>query len=177
MSPDRSSPSTAVEHCNSETMNRQDTDNPTDDHSSPYPVSRLAPAFDLVDMAREIAQADEHLANRAASKMQVLVEQLRHLQRQAREILEETHQAQELHRARCNFQKIPGRIYHLYQDRRGELILSMLSPADWRNDPPNAFKGSFRLETDRSWTPLKRPQAQADASTLAGLLFQQAEHE
>ncbi len=34
------------------------------DHSSPYPVSRLAPGFDLVDLAREIDQADQMVSSR-----------------------------------------------------------------------------------------------------------------
>ena len=39
----------------------------------------------------------------------------------------------------------------------------MLSPEDWRGSPPDAFEGSFRLESDMSWTPLERV-AERDAA-------------
>jgi hypothetical protein len=140
-------------------------------------VSRLAPAFNLVDLAREIARADEMLSNRAEAKLQVIARQVRLLQDQAREILQQTRHDQQLHRARCNFQKKPGQIYHLYRNERGEAFLSMLSPADWRGRPPHHFEGSFRLESDSSWTPLERiPQQTEDdpMQTLRALLEQQS---
>ncbi|MCG7864829.1 MAG: hypothetical protein B6D70_13735 [gamma proteobacterium symbiont of Stewartia floridana] len=123
------------------------------EYTSPYPVSRLAPAFNLVDLAKEIAQADEMLANRAGSQLKIIAEQMAVLQQQAKSILEQTARDQQIHRAQCNFQKKPGQIYHLYQNRHGGSILSMLSPDDWQGKPPNQFIGSYRLESDRSWTP------------------------
>ncbi len=127
------------------------------DHASPYPVSRLAPAFELVDLAREIARADEMLVNKAGAQLQLIADQMRQLQQQARTILEQTRRDQELHHARCGFQKKPGQIYHLYRNATDEPLLSLLSPDDWRGRPPHPFVGSFRLESDRSWTPLETP--------------------
>ncbi|MBV2090678.1 MAG: DUF2452 domain-containing protein [Candidatus Thiodiazotropha sp. (ex Ctena orbiculata)] len=123
------------------------------EHASPYPVSRLAPAFSLVDLAKEIAQADEMLANRAGSQLKIIAEQMAMLQKKAKSILEQTAHDQQIHRAQCNFQKKPGQIYHLYQNLHGNSLLSMLSPDDWQGKPPNQFIGSYRLESDRSWTP------------------------
>ncbi|MCG8018510.1 MAG: DUF2452 domain-containing protein [Candidatus Thiodiazotropha sp. 'RUGA'] len=123
------------------------------EHTSPYPVSRLAPAFNLVDLAKEIAQADEMLANRAGSQLNIIAEQMAVLQEQAKSILEQTARDQQIHRAQCNFQKKPGQIYHLYKNRHGDSLLSMLSQDDWLGKPPNQFIGSYRLESDRSWTP------------------------
>jgi len=151
-------------------MKNDKPDNRPGDNASPYPVSRLAPAFGLVNLAREIAVADEMLANRADAKLQVIARQVRLLQEQAREILEETRLAQRIHHARCNFRKHPGQVYHLYQDTHDNLILSMLSPNDWRGDPPNRFLGSYRLESDRSWTVLAKP-----GRSQAGLAGQRRE--
>ena len=144
------------------------------DSSSSYPVSRLAPPFALVDLAREIAQADEMLSNRAGAKLEVIARQVRLLQEQAREVLAQTRRDQQLHRARCNFRKRPGQVYHLYRDRRDEGVLSLLSPADWRGRPPHRFEGSFRLESDGSWTPIDEIEArQAADPLLQALLAQQ----
>lgn len=122
------------------------------DHSAPYPVSRMAPSFDIVDLAKEIAQADAQIGQHLNGKLKVIAEQIRLLQNQAREILDSAHRDQELHRAKCNFKRIPGRIYHLYQKPDEELYFSMLSPQEWGQRCPHDYLGSFRLEADMSWT-------------------------
>ncbi len=123
------------------------------DHSAPYPVSRLAPGFELVDLAREIEAADATLASHATGKLKLIAEQIRQLQDAARAILQETRRSQELHRAACNFRRQPGRIYHLYRKPDGSTYFSMLAPEDWSGRPPHDFLGSWRLENDMSWSP------------------------
>jgi hypothetical protein len=122
------------------------------DHSSPYPVSRLAPAFDLVDVAREIQKADALIVDVASEKLRIIAEQIHALQAQAQSIMAAAKRDAELHRAACNFVKRPGKIYHLYRKANDTLYFSMLSPDDWKGTPPDAFEGSYRLEIDQSWT-------------------------
>jgi hypothetical protein len=126
------------------------------DHSSPYPVSRLAPAFDLVDVAREIQKADALLVDVASEKLRLIAEQIRGLQEQAQTIMAEAKRDAELHRAACNFVKRPGKTYHLYRNSNDALYFSMLSPADWKGAPPDRYEGSYRLEIDQSWTPAEK---------------------
>lgn len=121
--------------------------------TSPYPVSRLGAPHDLVDVAREIQRADALIGAAVTDKLALIAEQIRALQDQARKVLEDARRDAELHRARCNFQKRPGKTYHLYRDKSGVLYFSMLSPEDWRGQPPDPFVGSYRLEVDQSWTP------------------------
>src|SRR3712207_6501923 len=99
--------------------------------SSPYPLSRLAPAHDLVDVAREIQQADAMLGAVTGAKLEGLARQIRSLQEEARGILDAARRDSELHRAACSFKKRPGQIYHLYRRPEGALYFSMLSPEDW----------------------------------------------
>jgi len=122
------------------------------DRLAPVPVSRLAPPINLVDLAREIEQADKMLNTRLSSKLKVIADQIKSLQREARCALEEARQDQKLHRIRCNFKRRPGQVYHLYQKNDGSLYFSMLSPEEWSGNPPHSFQGSFRLEADMSWT-------------------------
>ncbi len=121
------------------------------DHASPYPVSRLAPAFGLVDTAREIEQADGLLTAVVTAELRVIAEQIRGLQEKAKEVLARAERDAALHRAECRFQKAPGRVYHLYEREDGTRVFSMLSPDDWGARAPGAFLGSYRLEADRSF--------------------------
>lgn len=135
-------------------------DDPSDDprgaalttRDAPYPMSRLAPRFDLVDLAAEIARADETLSLVASSKLEIIRQEIVALQEKAAAILEEARRAAELHRAQCNFRKVPGRVYHLYRRGPDELYFSMLSPDDWGGAPPHPFEGSYRLEADQTFT-------------------------
>lgn len=122
--------------------------------TSPYPVSRLAPAHHLVDIAHEIALADRAIGSVVGGKLEVIARQIRHLQEEARGILAEARRDLDLHRAEHAFVKRPGSIYHLYRRSDGRLYLSLLSPDDWRGTPPHPFEGSYRLEADQSWTPV-----------------------
>lgn len=122
------------------------------DRASPYPVSRLAPAFDLVDIAREIQDADRVLGAVVGGQLDVIAEQIRALQDKARSLLARAERDGELHRATCQFKKRPGATYHLYRRPNGELFFSMISPAEWGAQTPHPFEGSYRLELDMSFT-------------------------
>jgi hypothetical protein len=126
--------------------------------TSPYPLSRLSAPHDLVDVAREIQNADTTLGGVTVAKLRVIAEQIRALQESARKVLDDARQASDLHRAKCSFKKRPGAIYHLYRKGDGSLYWSMLSPEDW-GTPPDAFEGSYRLEVDMTWTPASETES------------------
>lgn len=144
--------------------------------TAPYPVSRMAPAIELVDLAKEIAEADRMLNTNAYGKLKVIADQMRALKAEAKRVLEQTCRDQELHRARCNFKRIPGKVYHLYRKWDGTSYFSMLSPQEWGGPAPHAYAGSYRLENDMSWTPeeeMDRPDASRDM--IRGLLHEVGE--
>ncbi len=121
------------------------------DRSAPYPVSRLAPAVQLVDLAREIARADEVVAARSNAELRLIAEQIRQLQARARQVLEDAQRDQDLHRVPCGVRRVPGRVYHLYRRGDGSRYFSLLSPAEWGGAPPHEYLGAYRLEADMRW--------------------------
>jgi hypothetical protein len=141
------------------------------DRSSPYPVSRLAPEVELVDLARQISEADSMVNNRVSAKLRVIADQIRALQTEARTVLEEARQDQDLHHAECQFKRIPGRLYHLYKKSDGKRYFSMLSPDDWKGQSPHTYVNSYRLENDMSWTPLEKLDEDDDSRELINRLL------
>ncbi|MCA9604082.1 MAG: DUF2452 domain-containing protein [Myxococcales bacterium] len=123
--------------------------------TSPYPVSRLGARADLVDVAREIAEADRMVGSVVHGKLDVIAKQIRALQEEAQTIMEAARRDLELHHAECSFVKRVGATYHLYERPSGALYFSMLSPDDWGGAAPHPFRGSYRLEIDRSFTPVE----------------------
>ena len=132
-------------------------------HAAPYGLSRMAPAYDLVDVAAQIQKADETLATMTGGKLAVIAEQIALLQEQARVLLERARRDADLHRARCNFEKKPGRVYHLYRKEDDTLWFSLLGPDEWIGTQPQIFEGSYRLELDMSFT---RVDVEEDASPV-----------
>jgi hypothetical protein len=130
---------------------------------SPYGMSRLAPHFNLVNVAHEIEKADTQVATMTGGKLVLIAEQIRALQDKAKEILERAQQDAVLHRARCNFEKRPGGIYHLYREEDGSLWWSLIAPEEWRTSTPD-FVGTYRLEHDMSFTDAAKIQQSDDAA-------------
>jgi hypothetical protein len=128
--------------------------------TSPYPMSRLAPAHDLVNVARQIQDADLMLGTVTHARLSVIAAQMKALKEEAERILEETRRSLDLHRARCSFVRRPGGVYHAYRKADGEVWLSMISPEEWGDPSPDrSFVGTYRLELDQSWTPLRGEHA------------------
>ena len=142
------------------------------DNTAPYPVSRMAPAIELVDLAKEIASADQMLNLQVNNKLALIADQIRGLQETAKLILETAQRDQMLNRADCNFSKKPGKIYHYYIKSHGNNYLSMLSPSDWGESPPHEYGGAFRFEADFSWTPESDIHVEQENSLLKALLSQ-----
>jgi hypothetical protein len=141
------------------------------DRSAPYPVSRLAPAFQMTEISAEVERAESMLSARTGAKLRVIADQIQALQAEARKVLAEAREEQALTRARCAFRRIPGHVYHLYRKAEGEPFFSMLSPEDWRGQPPDEFLGSYRLEVDYSWTPAERSPRADDTGELVRQLL------
>ena len=123
--------------------------------AAPYPLSRMAPSYALVDVAAEIEKADSMLATVTGGKLGVIADQIRHLQEQARAMLERAQRDAGLHRSRCRFEKKPGGIYHLYRMHADDTLwFSLMAPEEWLRPQPQTFEGSYRLEADQSFTRL-----------------------
>jgi len=145
----------------------------TASRSSPYPTQRLAPVVSLVDTARAIEQASTQIAHQTHAQLDLINEQIKFLQGQARDILNKAQHDLALHQAECRFNRVIGRCYHLYRRANGASYFSMLSPDDYRGEPPHEFLGSYWLEADQTWTEdgaPRRPRRELSGGPLTRLL-------
>ncbi len=84
-------------------------------------------------------QADQFTRAVAGSKLSVIAEQVRFLQEQARQVLEEAATSKKLHHTACNFKKIPGKVYYVYRRDNGKEYMSMISPGVREREREAAF--------------------------------------
>jgi len=52
----------------------------------------------------------------------------------------------------ARFKRCLGRVYQLYRRAEGARYWSLLSPSEWAGAPRHAFLGSYRLESDQSFS-------------------------
>lgn len=110
----------------------------------------------LVELAKEVSLANSTIKAGACGKLEIIAQQIRFLQEQARQVLLDSSTDELINKAACNFVKKPGKVYHLYQREDGQPYLGMLSPEEWGGNPPHDFVGSYKLEYDMTFTPLEK---------------------
>jgi hypothetical protein len=133
----------------------------------------------LIELARHVQTADSHTKAIAGGKLDLISRQITQLQAEARQVLEDAKQDMDLAHAKCNFQRRPGSIYHLYKKNIAapghpeefEKFFSMLSPAEWSGKPPQVHMGSYRLEYDMSWTPIEKIEQRDESRTFNPVLL------
>ncbi|XP_071579668.1 uncharacterized protein C1orf50 homolog [Temnothorax nylanderi] len=128
---------------------------------------QVEPSYRVAKFLSKLEEEDNCIKANSCNKLQVIAEQIRFLQKQSEGILLEAERNAKLYHVACNFVKQPGHIYHLYQRESGQLYFSMLSSEEWGSLAPSQnYKGSFRLEQDRSWTPLSKLRIKNDELNL-----------
>ncbi len=125
--------------------------------AAPYPLSRMAPSFDLVDMAKQIQDSHQTIATMTEGKLKLLADQMRAIQEKAVHLLEQAKRDAELHSVPCRFEKRAGGVYHLYRNDDGSLWFSRMAPDEWPKARPE-FVASYRLDMDMSFTELGSPE-------------------
>ncbi|KAA0185740.1 hypothetical protein HAZT_HAZT007107, partial [Hyalella azteca] len=141
-----------VERTSSTPTGAPGTPPPTSSNSRRRYKRRLCCAGGFVIIAGGyVVQADSFTKATVGSKLQVIAEQVRFLQEQARRVLQEAQHNADLHHVACNFVKQPGATYHLYRRPSGQRYFSMISPKEW-GECPHEYLGAHRLEADQSWT-------------------------
>lgn len=126
---------------------------------------------DLIELAKQIQQCDASIQAAASSKLRTILDQLKHLQQQARTVLEEAKRDAELHHAACNFKKIPGKLYYLYKRASGQTYFSMLSPEEWGSSCPHEHLACYKLEYDLTWTAYEDIAKREDDNILVEKLI------
>ncbi|MEE6483440.1 hypothetical protein FKM82_013550 [Ascaphus truei] len=139
-----------------------------------YHTNRIGDPNNLVELAQRVQKADEFIRANACNRLTVIAEQIRWLQEQARQVLEEAKRDADLHHAACNVVKKPGNIYYLYKRESGQRYFSILSPEEWGSSCPHEFLAAYKLQHDMSWTPFENIEKRdAEITIIDKLLNQQ----
>lgn len=122
-----------------------------------YPTSRADAPIRLVDKAQEIENATQSIQNGVHQKLDIILNEIRHLQKMAKDIIEKAENDIALHQIPCNFEKKTGDVIYLYlknSKNKKEHYFSRLSPKDWNFQPLDEYKGAYEIQFDMSYKKL-----------------------
>ena len=83
------------------------------------------------------------------SKLKILFKQMENIKREIEEVVKESVEVEKLEKIKCNFKKIPGKNYYLYQNPDEEFFFSMLSPKEWNSK--NNFIDEYFYDYDHTF--------------------------
>ena len=97
----------------------------------------------------KIVQAVQRNSNNYA-KLKILFRQFENIKKEIEEVINDSVESQNLESIPCNFKKVPGKTYHLYQKPNQECFFSMLNPNEWKTK--NIFLGSYYYDYDLTFS-------------------------
>lgn len=91
------------------------------------------------------------------AQLKLLYNQMKIIQSQAQEIIENAEKQDKLHKIKKNFRLVSGNTYHLYE-KNGEKFFSLISKDEWfgrnKNSDIIEFKGSYYYDHDKQFVLL-----------------------
>ena len=121
-------------------------------HSAPYALTVSSPKIEPIDKRLLKANAHEAMQQQAEQQINMLKKQAELLIKQAKEIEERLEVSHAIYQAEINFEPVVYGMYHLYQKKNGQQVLSMVAPYEWgRSEPFDFFIHSVRLMADKTW--------------------------
>ncbi len=100
-------------------------------------------------------QAITAMEEQTDMQLSQIQKQVELLATQAKKIQERVDISRTIYNAEMSFTPLIGRLYHLYQRKNEQYLLSIIAPNEWRNNMPyERFVASVRLLADHTWEVL-----------------------
>ena len=104
-----------------------------------------------IDRGRTKGLAMTAMYEQTGVQLNQLRAQVELLLTQAQRIHDRIAVSESIYTAEVGFSPNIGQVYYLYERATGQRVLTMLSPGDWRREPPFRFIASVKLLSDHTW--------------------------
>ncbi|MBI2519544.1 MAG: DUF2452 domain-containing protein [Bdellovibrio sp.] len=103
------------------------------------------------------SRAMKAMQEQTKEKMDMIMEQMKVLARQAQELKERVEVSEQIYLASVSFEPIVGEIYYLYKRNGGQNVLSLIGPDEWGSSSKyERFLAKIRLGSDHTWKVLEK---------------------
>ena len=120
-------------------------------HLLPYAHTVGGAVIKPVDKGKVKGLAVAAMYEQTDMQLNQLRQQVELLMQQANEIHRRVAVSEKIYQADMGFKPIFNKIYHLYERKNGEPVLSMIGPNEWGKSCPYTFLDSVRMLSDHTW--------------------------
>lgn len=124
-------------------------------HLLPYAHERGGVTIKPIDKGRVKGQAVAAMYEQTNSQLDQIRAQVALLAAQAQKIHDRVEMSEKIYQAEMNFKPLMGHTYHLYENKDGKFILSMVAPHEWGRKKPYKFLYTAKLMSDHTWEMLE----------------------
>ena len=104
------------------------------------------------DKGKIKGQALAAMHEQSQMQLEKVYEQMKLLVKQAEEVHSRIEISEQIYQAEMKFKPLVGHLYHLYEKKDGNQLLSVVSPKEWGSSMPfNRFIASVKLLSDHTW--------------------------
>jgi len=125
------------------------TENP---HNLPYAHNVGGFVIKPIDKGRVKGNSISAMHEQTNVQMKQIYDQMEVLVKQANKLKRRVEISRQIYLAEMRFEPVIAHRYHLYKRKNGNLLLSMISPAEWgRSFPFEKYIASVKLLSDHTW--------------------------
>ena len=135
-----------------ESVNRIDPDKVADNPGLlPYAHHVGSAIIAPIDKGRTQGLAMSAMYEQTETQLTQIRDQVELLIAQAQKVHDRITVSESIYKAEAGFKPNIGQECYLYERANGVRVLSLVSPADWRKEPPFAYIATVKLLSDHTW--------------------------
>ena len=120
-------------------------------HLLPYAHTVSGPVIKPIDKGKVKGLAVTAMYEQTEMQLDQIRAQVELLMQQAQQIHRKVEVSERIYEADMGFKPILGKIYHLYENKKGKNILSLIGPNEWGKSCPYTFINSVKMMADHTW--------------------------
>ena len=124
-------------------------------HLLPYAHTVGGSVIKPIDKGRTKGLALDAMYEQSDMQLDQIREQVALLVHQAEQIRRRVDISEKIYKADMGFKPIITKKYHLYEDKKGKWVLSLIGPNEWGKTCPITFIASVKLLADHTWEILE----------------------
>lgn len=123
----------------------------------PYAHTTGSAVVKADDIGKIKGRAVSAMHQQTEMQMKQIYIQMELLATQAKELQDRINISERIYGAEMRFEPLIAHTYHLYQNKKGVDVLTMVGPDDWgRNMPYKSFIATVKLLSDHTWEILTK---------------------
>lgn len=120
--------------------------------SIPYPHHVGSPSFSPINKKKSKSRALTAMEEQTQSQLEQIKQQMELLATQAKKIQDRIKFSNDIYMADMNFEPLVAKTYHLYENKYGGKVLSMIGPNEWgKSCPFPIWLCTCKLLADHTW--------------------------